>query len=212
MTSVREAFPQAAAVAVTILEEPAVAAAWDKPSALPEFTVRGLAGHLAAQVFRVPEVLAAPPLDEEPITLMEHYARVEWVDADVNADINVVIRQSSEDVAAVGASALTARVRDVADGLPDLLAAEPADRVVHLPWGPWSLALDDFLVTRMMEVAVHADDLAVSVGTTTPPLPAAVLDPVVDLLSRLAVRRHGPTAVLRALSRAERAPASIVAF
>jgi hypothetical protein len=33
-----------------------------------------------------------------------------------------------------------------------------------------------------------------------------------DLLSRLAVRRHGPTAVLRALSRAERAPATIAAI
>jgi hypothetical protein len=35
---------------------------------------------------------------------------------------------------------------------------------------------------------------------------------VIDLLARLAVRRHGPTAVLRALSRAERAPGTISAF
>jgi hypothetical protein len=59
---------------------------------------------------------------------------------------------------------------------------------------------------------VHADDLAVSVGMATPALPAAVLDPVFELLTRLAVRRHGPTAVLRALSRAERAPDTISAF
>ncbi|MGH3387023.1 MAG: maleylpyruvate isomerase N-terminal domain-containing protein, partial [Nocardioidaceae bacterium] len=66
--------------------------------------------------------------------------------------------------------------------------------------------------TRMMEIAVHSDDLAASVDVATPDLPAEVVDTVVDLLSRLAVRRHGPTAVLRALTRAERAPAGIAAF
>jgi hypothetical protein len=37
-------------------------------------------------------------------------------------------------------------------------------------------------------------------------------DTVLTLLTRLAARRHGPAAVLRALSRAERAPATIAAF
>jgi len=84
---------------------------------------------------------------------------------------------------------------------------------VRIPlWGPWSLRLDDLLITRMMELAVHADDLAVSVGIPTPELPRSAVDTVVDLLSRLAVRRHGATAVLRALSRAERAPATIAAI
>jgi hypothetical protein len=67
-------------------------------------------------------------------------------------------------------------------------------------------------VTRLLEIAVHTDDLAVSVGVPTPSLPAAVLDPVLHLLLRLAARRHGPTAVLRALSRAERAPVNISAL
>jgi hypothetical protein len=35
---------------------------------------------------------------------------------------------------------------------------------------------------------------------------------VVDLLSRLSVQRHGAVAVLRALSRAERAPSTIAAI
>ena len=65
---------------------------------------------------------------------------------------------------------------------------------------------------RMMEIAVHADDLAVSVGLATPALPDAVLDPVFALLTRLSIRRHGTVALLRALSRAERAPASVTAF
>jgi hypothetical protein len=43
-------------------------------------------------------------------------------------------------------------------------------------------------------------------------LPDGVLGPVLSLLTRLAVRRHGQSAVLAALTRAERAPAAINAF
>jgi len=76
-------------------------------------------------------------------------------------------------------------------------------------WPGWAPTL---LVTSMMEIAVHSDDLAVSVGVDPPRLPDAVVDPVLVLLTHLSAGRHGPTAVLRALSRAERAPASISAF
>jgi len=63
---------------------------------------------------------------------------------------------------------------------------------MRLPiWDGYSLRLDDFVVSRMMELAVHSDDLAASVGIPTPALPPVVIDIVVDLLSRLAVRRHG---------------------
>jgi hypothetical protein len=51
--------------------------------------------------------------------------------------------------------------------------AEPADRVVLLPWGPWSLTLDDMLITRIMEIAVHGDDLAYTVGSLDLQLPEA---------------------------------------
>ena len=92
--------------------------------------------------------------------------------------------------------------------MADLDGARP----VFLPWSGWALTADDFLTTRMMEIAVHNDDLAVSVGLETPQLPVRVMHPVYDLLFVLALRRHGQTAVLRALSRAERAPASISAL
>jgi hypothetical protein len=42
--------------------------------------------------------------------------------------------------------------------------------------------------------------------------PGEILDPVLGLLVSLAVRRHGPIALVRALSRAERAPDTISAF
>lgn len=197
---------------MTLLAQPAVAEAWDRPSALAKLTVAGLAGHLARSVTRIPGVLAAPPSTRPPIALIEHYTRSRWVGADLDDETNARIRRDGAAEAVDGAAALVAQVRDALAALRELLPAQPADRVVDLPWTSWSLSLDDFLTTRVLELVVHGDDLAVSVGLPAPALPAPVLEPVLDLLTRLAVRRHGATAVLRALSRAERAPATIAAI
>ena len=211
MAGIGQAYLHAAASAAALLRDPAVAASWVEPSALPEFRVSGLAGHLAWQVLSVQRALAEPVADEPPRTLLDHYAAAQWIDADLNDDVQMGIRRRGEQTAADGPPARAAQVQGAVDELREVLPTEPDDRVVRVPTG-WSLRLGDFLITRMMEIAVHSDDLAVSVGLPTPALPPTVLDPVHDLLTRLAVRRHGPTAVLRALSRAERAPATIAAF
>ncbi|MEV6232960.1 maleylpyruvate isomerase N-terminal domain-containing protein [Saccharopolyspora shandongensis] len=210
MSAIREAYLQAAASAAAVLGDPAVAAAWDRPSALAEFSVRGLAGHLASQVLFVPRVLAATEPEEEPVPLLGYYAKSEWIGADVNAEVNVRLREMGEGLATEGAAALVAEVDSVVRDLRSALPATPADRAVA--FSRRVLRIDDFLITRMMEIAVHSDDLASSVGIATPELPPEVYDHVLALLSQLAVRRHGQTAVLRALSRAERAPATIAAI
>ena len=212
MSEIRAAFVDAAVSAAGLLSDPAVAAAWDGPSVLPEFSIAGLAGHLAAQVLNVPKALAAPVGEAEPLTLADHYAAVRWRGTGPDEDVNVGIRTSGEEIAAAGPAALVAQVDAVIAEVRVTLPAEPADRAVFLPWTGWSLSLDDLLVTRMMEIAVHSDDLGASVGVPAPDLPPAVLDPVLGLLFRLAVGRHGQAAVLRALARAERAPASIAAI
>jgi uncharacterized protein (TIGR03083 family) len=212
MTGTRDDFLSTARSAADLLREPAVAAAWSGPSALPGFSVGGLAGHLAYQILAVPQALGGPAPRERTISLLEHYGRVRWIGAGIDDEINVRIRHGGEQAAAEGPAALAERVDSVVKELTDGLASA-ANRPVRIPlWGPWSLLLDDMLTTRMMELAVHSDDLAVSVGIATPTLPQGAVDTVIDLLSRLAVRRHGPTAVLRALSRAERAPTTIAAF
>ena len=83
---------------------------------------------------------------------------------------------------------------------------------VFLPWAGWSLTRDDFPLTRMMELVVHADDLAVSIRIPAVVLPDEPPQLAIDLLARLAMYEHGPPAVLRTLSRAERAPKSISAL
>ena len=212
MTATRDAFVQAATSAAALLRDPAVAASWDSASVLREFSVAGLGGHLARQVLAVPRVLAQPVPADRPVSLLDHYARVSWIDAGLDDEANAEIRRGGEAEAADGAAALAAKTATTVGALRSALPAEPPGRLVRPSWVSWTLTLDDFLITRMMEIAVHSDDLALSVGVTTPALPPAVIDPVLELLTRLAVRRHGPTAVLRALTRSERAPGTIAAF
>jgi hypothetical protein len=47
----------AAGQAVELLRQPEIAEAWERPNALAEMTVGGLAGHLAFQIFSVDPVL-----------------------------------------------------------------------------------------------------------------------------------------------------------
>jgi hypothetical protein len=212
MTPVRAAFLDAADCAAGLLAEPQIAAHWDDPSALAEMSVGALAGHLARQVLSVDRVLSQPPGPEPPISLLEHYARAAWIDADLQAEANVAIRRDSVAEAAEGPADVSARTTLTARKLRTQLPAEPEDRIVFLPWGPWSLTLDDMLTTRILELAVHSDDLATSVGLREVQFPPTAADIATSLLTQLAVRRHGLAPVLRTLSRAERAPASIAAI
>ena len=197
---------------VDLLERHEVAVAWEAPSALAEWTVGGLAGHLAGQVFAGANLIEAEPSDLAPIALDEHYERVTWIGAAVDDEVSVDIRSGGDENAADGPAALVARVVETRERLVTLLAETSPDRPVLVPWQGWALRRDDFLVMRMMEIVVHSDDLGASVGITAPAVPRSVLDPVLALLTRLAVRRHGQSAVVAALSRAERAPARINAF
>ncbi|MGA5037083.1 maleylpyruvate isomerase N-terminal domain-containing protein [Streptomyces capoamus] len=194
------------------MSAPEVAAAWERPSALARWTVGGLAGHLAYQILSVDPALEGPSSEEEPIPVLEHYARAAWIDAPLDGEVSSGIRAKGEGISSDGARRLVERVRAALDRQRTGLQEAQGDPVVFMPSTGWALRLDDFLLTRMVELAVHMDDLAVSVDLSAPELPGAALDPVVALLTGLAVRRHGQAAVLRALTRAERAPSVINAF
>ncbi|MEV6551793.1 maleylpyruvate isomerase N-terminal domain-containing protein [Streptomyces sp. NPDC051597] len=208
----RELYLSVADTVAKLLAAPEVAYGWHQPSALAKLSVQGLAGHLAGQVFFIPTVLAEPVPTEPAISIHEYYARVSWIGSDLDTPFNQAIRSGGEEEAADGPGALAARVAACVEELRGTLPNAP-DRLVRRPtWGPWSISLDDFIASRMLELVVHCDDLAHSVGLPTPQFPAPAVETVVDLLSRIALRRHGATNVLRALSRSERAPASISAL
>jgi hypothetical protein len=207
-----EAYLAAAGSARELIAHPRVAQAWEQPSALAGFTVGGLAAHLGWMIVLVDDALASEPPNLPAVTAEEHYRRAPWADADLDADINVAIRHGGEQAAADGPAAFLARLdAALARVRADLPGTDP-DRLVATPVGAWALPLPQSLLTRLVEIAVHSDDLAVSVALPTPELPDAVIRPVLGLLVMLAADRHGQPALLRALTRSERATTPITAF
>ena len=63
------------------------------------------------------------------------------------------------------------------------------------------IGLSDYLVTRLVEQAVHLDDLARSVGRDPWPLPIEHLELTFSVATDIAYRVQGPDATIRALYR-----------
>jgi hypothetical protein len=210
VTDTRTQYLHAARTALALLEHDAVAAAWDQPSALAEFTTGGLAAHLAQQITSVTASFAeADPAGKPLVGLFDHYSRAAWVGADPGTDANTAIRDGSEAAADAGPRAVLAEARTalaaLEAALPGMDGTQPSG---NARW-PYATTLDDFLRTRIMEFVVHADDLAVSAGIDTPAFDEDVFDTAVWILTRLAAARHGQVALVRALARTERAPGTI---
>jgi hypothetical protein len=208
----RTEFVTACRTAYALASTPEVAAAWDTESACAGMTVGGLTHHLIGQVRHVAGLLATPPTSAAPIPLLDHYDRADWVTADPDDEANASIRDGGNEGAAVGQDAVLAEIAPLLDRLPELLRAPRDPDTIFIAWQGWALSTDDFLVTRSMELVVHSDDLASSVDLPTPTFPDTIVAHVIDLLGGVAVRRHGQSAVVRTLSRPQRAPESISAF
>ena len=71
------------------------------------------------------------------------------------------------------------------------------------------LTLDDFCRTRLIEVVLHTDDVAASVGVDPPEPPIEAMEIISDILVGIARHVHGERAVVNALARRERAPAGV---
>jgi hypothetical protein len=210
------AFLSAVDLSLDLAARPEVRDAWGRESACAGMTVGGLTHHLVRQAGHTVLGLRAAPdaaADEAPlIPLLEHYARAAWVEAAPDDEVNVSTRESDNEAAQVGPDVLLELGREWAAELPGLLDRPRQPDTIFIPWQGWSLSTEDFLTTRMMEMVVHGDDLAASVGVDTPTYPEGVLGPVLALLTGVAVRRRGQTAVIRGLSRPQRSPGSISAF
>ena len=203
MTDIRRVFLAEAATAASVLAAPAVAQRWEGPSALAGFRVRGLGGHLVRAAAVVERYLdEGEPRAERPLTAAQYYVTVVDTD-DLDAPLHRSIRDRGEEMATVGHDGLVRRFEDLRTRLSARLPDEPADRLVTVVDG-LVLRLDDYLVTRVVELVVHTDDLAVSVGVAPPAPSPEAAEAVVACLVGVARERHGDLAVVRALARRER--------
>lgn len=211
---IADGFVASASSAAELVSRPELRDRWDLESSCAGMTNGGLANHLADQTTNTLRLLALEPSELTPIPVVEHYRRASWVRSGLGDEPNTSIRDGSNEQALDGFDALTARVTTDLEALPVALAdaAGRSPDAVLMPWQGWALTTHDFLVTRLMEIAVHADDLAAGLGLATPQFPDDVVREVLALLGAVAVDRHGQTALVRALSRPQRAPAHVSAF
>ncbi|MBB3662330.1 MULTISPECIES: maleylpyruvate isomerase N-terminal domain-containing protein [Prauserella salsuginis group] len=205
------AFLAAGRIALGLVGDPAVERNWDSDSSLERMTVGMLACHLGRQVVRAAEILPVPATDPPIDKTADHYRRAAWVLAD-SLDDPANDRTRDESEAASGFDAMVRRCREAFDQVDDLLRSNRAQRTVTIPWQGWSLRRTDFLLTRLVEIVVHSDDLARSVDVATPTFPADAFAPVLHLLADLATERHGQARLISALARTERMPTTVSAF
>lgn len=213
MSEIRAVFLEAVASVLPLLEAPELAARWEEESALAHFSVQGLAGHLLRATTSVEAYLDRPEPgpDEEVLSAAAYFAAAIYSDLgdapstgpDLTGEFHVAIRARGEETAAGSPEALAEAWSEAAARLATRLAAETADRRMRV-FNNLVIRLDDYLVTRLVELCIHADDLAVSLDLEPPDLPVAASGLAVSTLVELARGRHGDTAVLRALARRER--------
>jgi hypothetical protein len=206
-----EAFLEASLHAGAVLASEPVRLAWADPSAVEMMTVGDICGHVFLIVRRVGKRLESAEKVDRP-ALTAEAAEWTWLRVQTVADLELPehsqVRMDGAHVAAWGWEevhrAYDARVHYVGDllrrGLP--AAIDVSGR---------SLSFSSYLATRVVELIVHADDLACSVGHTGAP-PSRALALALDVLVEGSRSVHGDMAVLRALSRPERAPGGISVF
>ncbi len=223
LSEARLTYLEAAARAVDLIGDERVASRWHEESVLPGMTVGVLAAHLGRSLTQVEFLLdldrdVDPGADPDPgreaggghgvadvvaIDASAYFGTFEGI-ADRESDVSRgVIRRGTES-AEKGVLAVAAQCRETLDRLRQRLASEPVERRLSVAHRPGEIiSLDDYLRTRLVEFAVHTDDLSLSIGAVLASPPAA-LAAAVDVLVGAARVRHGDLAVLRALSRRER--------
>jgi hypothetical protein len=205
-------FLATAEVAERLIGDDAVAGRWGDPSALDGYTVGGLAGHLARAVLTVDRYLDGPEPVGTPTGVAGYFTAALAAHDPVTSAVHAAVRDRGEVEGAVGQAALVALLRATRIALADRLAdLDPAHPVAVLDGIVLTLA--DYLGTRLVELVVHLDDLAVSVGLDGPAdVPLTAYEDVAAMLAEVAVHRVGALETIRSLARRERHPGAVRAL
>lgn len=194
---------------VPLLRMDVLADRWLQPSALPEWSCGGLAGHLARSAFNLEHAPAPSGRGYRVTDAVGYYTAAE--PAPARSPIGTRIRELGELEANGGPGVLADRFEASVATIRARLPVLAPGTVVELFGRP--LPIDDCATACLLELTVHTDDLAASLSVAVPAFSAKAADLVVVTLARISLHRHGPTALVRTLARAERSPtAGISAF
>ncbi|OXY93299.1 maleylpyruvate isomerase family mycothiol-dependent enzyme [Streptomyces diastatochromogenes] len=157
------------------------------PTRLGEWTVRHLVAHIGMAVTAVHRALALPEPPRADAVLLD------WPFA--TAVNSAAIDEFTRKVAADHQD-LDAYLADIEESLHALLAEHPGTRLLQTNVG--ALPLDDYLVTRTVELVVHTDDLNAAVPGLDVPYDRQALAAATRLLAdALAVKAPGGSTEVR---------------
>jgi Mycothiol maleylpyruvate isomerase N-terminal domain len=203
MADALAAFLDAASTATHVLERPELAERWGQDSVLPQFGVAALAGHLLRGMTTVGQYLDGPEPDEAGISAARYFHTV-IRSADISDPAHQAIRDRGAETAAGGPAALASDARAALGKLSPRLAGEGMGRRLRVAGG--LVMTLEYLRTRVVELVIHADDLAASLEVELAPPRPDTCAIAIDVLVGVARIRHGDMAALRALARRERDP------
>jgi len=130
---------------------------WQRPTACTPWLVRDLAGHVLLAVGRTAAMLEGPSPERAEVSAVEYYRPDERFSPQENASR---VAQAQEQAAEhKSGAALAEEFARTWREIHRLCLAEPAGRVVVTRHGD-AMLLSEFLLTRVVEVAVHGFDLA----------------------------------------------------
>lgn len=210
----RELFLELARCAADVLASADVRSRWNDPSALRGYEVGGLAGHLVRAVLTVENYLdVAEPLEDRPLsTAVDYFVAVLGTDDPVDSEFHATVRRRGAEAAADGPDALLASLQEATARLGDRLREMDTARRRVVVLQDLRLTLDEYLRTRVVELLIHLDDLAASLGHRRPDVPEHAFQVVAGLLGELAAVRAGGLETVRSLARAERHPRPVRAL
>ncbi|MBL1096020.1 maleylpyruvate isomerase family mycothiol-dependent enzyme [Streptomyces coffeae] len=155
------------------------------PTRLGDWTARELLTHVAATVDSVARLLAAPAPPAQEAGVNDYAAAVASFAGAVDERTRAAARDTDPRVLLE-----RAEVR-----FTETAAAAPGDRLLAVPVG--AMRLDDYLVTRCVELVVHSDDLAAATGTPVPYDRQAMAAAVRMLADALAAKAPGGSVEVR---------------
>jgi hypothetical protein len=198
-------FLEAADSALDLIGRVEVAACWDDPSVLPGYRVGGLAAHLGRAVVTVHAYLSSEPptAGSSRLSAAEYFAAALGDHDPVGSDFHAAVRARGEEAAAAGHPAVVEQLRSTLQLLRE--TGLDVDRDVAV-LGGLVMNLGDYLRTRLVELAVHTDDLATSAGTAAPSYRTPVWETVARVVVETAVARTNAREVALGMARPDRHP------
>jgi hypothetical protein len=215
LDEVAGAFREAAEAFGEIVARPEVGKAWGEPSALEGYSVGAVVAHVNAAIGWLGPLLDAPAEpDLRPTPPVDYLRFLHGLkigsDGPDRHPLHDVLHAQFERAATRGWESNRDKFLGLVERLTARLEGESATRLLDLrPTAPLVVRLGDFLRTRVLELVVHGDDLAVSAGLDAPPLPEGAAAVAIDVMLAVARAAHGDLAVVRALARRERASAAV---